>query len=352
MIIPFLFFCFNWLSSMRKILVLLFLFAFPFWSYSQLNCMFSHYSTSNGLSNGAIGAIICDHQGYIWVGTWDGLNRFDGYSFTNFKSKPGDSNILTSNRIVFLMEDRWGFIWLKTYDQKVFRFDKRTEQFEIISYTDQNKKSIPVRADQIKQFSNGDIWLASPTVGVFRIVTDENDYSLSIEPHFSSDSLASSGSYLSSFIFEDAQKYIWVAFDHGLKCLRFDSNDNGFVSNDSSFLNLNLMKQQHFTCFLELQDFIFFGTKEGKLIKFDQKKKEFQEYLEGNNCPISSLCFSGRKDLIYIGTSGKGIFEFDCRNFEIKKQVVDPLVKNIQSIYVDNQHLVWLDTDQRGVIKI
>ena len=313
--------------------------------------MFSHYSTSNGLSSGAIGAIIRDHEGYIWVGTWDGLNRFDGHNFTTFKSKPGDSNILSSNRIVFLMEDSWGFIWIKTYDQKVFRFDRRTEQFEIITYDDQKQKSIPVKADQIKQFSNGDIWLTSPTVGVFRIVTDESDYSFTIEPHLSSDSVATSSTHLSSFIFEDAQKYVWFESDKGLECLHPNSKNNGFVPADSSFLNLNLMKQQLYTCFLELPDFILFGTKEGKLIKFDQKKKEFRDYFTENKSSISSLSISGRQNLIYIGTSGSGMLEFDCRNFEIQKQVIDPLIKNIQSIYVDNQQMVWLDTDQTGVIK-
>ncbi len=81
---------------MRKVFIVLILLNLPYFLVGQFNCMFSHYSTSNGLSSGAIGAIIRDHEGYIWVGTWDGLNRFDGHNFTTFKSKPGDSNILSS----------------------------------------------------------------------------------------------------------------------------------------------------------------------------------------------------------------------------------------------------------------
>lgn len=336
---------------MRKVFILSILFTFPLWLTGQFNCMFSHYSTNNGLSNRLIGSVIRDHQGYIWVGTWDGLNRFDGHTFTTFKSKPGDSNILSSNRIVFLMEDSWGFIWIKTYDQKVFRFDRRTEQFELITYDDPEQKGIPVKADLVKQFSNGDIWLTSPSVGVFRIMVDEGDYSLKTESYLSNDSVTSLTSNPSAFIFEDGQKHVWFDSGRGVECLQLNSHTDVYAPADSSFLNLDLMNRQHYSCFLELKDFILFGTKEGKLIKFDQKKKEFQEYLTENKSSISSLSSSGRQNLIYIGTNGNGMFEFDCRNFEIKKQVIDPLMKNIQSIYVDSEQLVWLDTDQTGVIK-
>lgn len=75
---------------------------------------FRHYRNDNGLSNNTVMACIQDHRGFMWFGTKEGLNRFDGFQFKVFLSNPADSNSLRSNFITALNEDKDGWIWIGT----------------------------------------------------------------------------------------------------------------------------------------------------------------------------------------------------------------------------------------------
>src|SRR5690606_12525490 len=67
---------------------------------------FKTYSTENGLSHDGVSCILEDAEGFIWFGTWDGLNRYDGNKFIVYKSRPGDQSTLKSNKIRDIVEDR------------------------------------------------------------------------------------------------------------------------------------------------------------------------------------------------------------------------------------------------------
>jgi len=66
-------------------------------------------------------AIMQDRKGFMWFGTWDGLNKFDGYEFTIYKSHAGDHSNIATNRIDYIHEDKFGYIWFQTYDGKIHR---------------------------------------------------------------------------------------------------------------------------------------------------------------------------------------------------------------------------------------
>ena len=133
------------------------------------SCILQHYSTDDGLSHSGVMCMLEDHLGFMWFGTWDGLNRFDGYKFINYKSKPGDSNSLSNNRIDNIQEDKYGFLWVKTYDNKVHRFDRRNETFQGINTTRGSLDNSEIQFTDIYRTSDGDIWLISKTKGCFKI---------------------------------------------------------------------------------------------------------------------------------------------------------------------------------------
>ncbi len=76
---------------------------------------FEHIGIEEGLSNETVTAILQDSKGYIWIGTMDGLNKYDGYSFTKYQFDPFDSNSLSQNIIYTIWEDKYGSIWVGTY---------------------------------------------------------------------------------------------------------------------------------------------------------------------------------------------------------------------------------------------
>jgi len=75
---------------------------------------FEHLTIDDGLSQNAGLALLQDHQGYLWIGTQDGLNRYDGYTLTQFKYDPEEPTSLSHNSIIALYEDADGFLWVGT----------------------------------------------------------------------------------------------------------------------------------------------------------------------------------------------------------------------------------------------
>lgn len=91
-----------------------------------------HFNVEDGLSQGSINAILQDHKGFIWIGTHDGLNRFDGIEFKVFRNVPEDQRSLGSSWIVSLYEDRSQVLWVKT-QKGLDRLDRTTESFIHVS---------------------------------------------------------------------------------------------------------------------------------------------------------------------------------------------------------------------------
>jgi signal transduction histidine kinase/ligand-binding sensor domain-containing protein len=90
---------------------------------------FDQIRMEQGLSQNAILALLQDSRGYLWVGTQDGLNRYDGYGMTQFKANPNDPNSLSFNSVISLYEDPDGFLWIGTWGGGLNRYNPATNQF-------------------------------------------------------------------------------------------------------------------------------------------------------------------------------------------------------------------------------
>ncbi|MDY5767629.1 MAG: two-component regulator propeller domain-containing protein, partial [Alloprevotella sp.] len=94
----------------------------------QFQASLSHYSTENGLCSNAVSDIKQDGYGYIWIATWNGLSRFDGFNFFNYKTG-GQSRVpLLHNRISDLTIDGMQNVWMRMYDGRVFMLDRSTDR--------------------------------------------------------------------------------------------------------------------------------------------------------------------------------------------------------------------------------
>lgn len=92
---------------------------------------FRHYQVESGLSNNAVICSVQDKQGFLWFGTKDGLNRFDGYSFKVFRANPDKQGSIGGNFIHSLYEDRNGVLWIGT-EKGLYRYDATTESFTLL----------------------------------------------------------------------------------------------------------------------------------------------------------------------------------------------------------------------------
>jgi PAS domain S-box-containing protein len=168
---------------------------------------FLHLSQEDGLSQNAGLAFLQDKNGFMWIGTQDGLNRYDGYTFTIYKNDPDNAASLSNNSINALMEDRDGQIWIGTWGGGLNRFDPRTQQFTRFQHDPANPNSLSNDVvTALWQDGTGTIWIG--TLGGL----DRLDPQAGTFAHYRSNpnDPASLSSDAVSTIFEDSRGALWI----------------------------------------------------------------------------------------------------------------------------------------------
>ena len=91
--------------------------------------IFTEYTAIDGMAHNNIHEIYTDSQGYVWLCTWSGVSRFDGYTFKNYCTDPKNMPV-RNNRFRSVDEDKAGNLWFRTYDDHIYRFNRLTEEFD------------------------------------------------------------------------------------------------------------------------------------------------------------------------------------------------------------------------------
>ena len=136
---------------------------------AQPLCQIKHFSVNNGLSQGVVVNIMQDKKGFLWFATWNGLNKFDGYTFKNYKAFPGDGCTLTTNRFSYITESKDGDIWCKSYDNRAYLFDIQTEKFIDILLPIESSLQQTNIVSNIYTLNKGITWITCEQGYAFRI---------------------------------------------------------------------------------------------------------------------------------------------------------------------------------------
>ncbi|MEO6327408.1 MAG: two-component regulator propeller domain-containing protein, partial [Ginsengibacter sp.] len=126
------------------------------------NLKFEHLDNTLGLSQNNIICIFQDSRGFMWFGTRDGLNKYDGYKFTVYKYDADNSNCLSQNAVYDVKEDAGGNLWIATWGGGLNKFDWKKEKFT--HYKNDPKNPNSLRKDYISKLlidENRNIWLAT-----------------------------------------------------------------------------------------------------------------------------------------------------------------------------------------------
>lgn len=313
---------------------------------AQPRCKVEYYSTEQGLSHQAVTAMVKDREGFMWFGSWDGINRFDGHSFVSYKSSPGDRSPLGSDRIDQIVEDQLDHLWLLAYDKHIYRFDKRTVQFLPLSRVIRQPDNQKITFTSILDTANGQVWLQSATNGIYCIPGDgAPDSPFAVyrkeapgDRHLPSNNI--------NFFHQDADHRIWIGTPEGL--CRLERSSTGFYKNLS--LPADICPGIGIRVFEEDGRHLYFGTADGHLITFSKSTRAFsvRKISEGH---INALVRSRGRQVIYASTSAGELIELNIDNGTMKTTRSGAIGK-LYTIYEDHAGVLWIEPERTGVLRL
>ena len=248
----------------------------------------THYSTENGLSSNSIADIVQDDLGYVWLATWNGLSRFDGYTFYNYKTGAGSHIHNLHNRIRSLLADMQQNIWLRMYDGRIFvmkrSIDRIINPLEGINGYEDFRTDIPLSIA-----SNGDV-LAS--------IDGQGIYCFRITPQGIEPQLFTTSGLVITCMAEGYKGDIWLGTDQGIHLL---DPSNMTVKREGPFQDevITSMFSDHYN--------IYAGTESGKVVTF---------------------AYGAEPRVIYEGS------------------------RPVNGIFVDSHKLIWFTDDRQGALRI
>jgi signal transduction histidine kinase/CheY-like chemotaxis protein/ligand-binding sensor domain-containing protein len=319
---------------------------------------FEHLESANGLSEINPNCIFQDSRGFIWIGTGDGLNRYDGYKFKIYRNDPADPTSVTNNYIADIAEDDDGNLWIAT-SEGLNKLDRKTDRFKHYVHDNKNNKSISEdNVSRIIFAGNNKLWLGTSTQGLnlFDIKTGE-----SIHFKNKKGSPNSLSSNRITTLYKDHKKNLWVGtFDEGLNLYRPKSND--FVSFKHNDRDATSISANRVTSILrDRNNHLWVGTFEHGLNLFNDTTNTFRHFVNDPandnslaNNSIQSIA-EGVGQSIWMGTENGGISIFnyskqhfityrhdDVDNSSITNNSVDVITK-------DNMGNMWIGMFGGGV---
>ena len=308
--------------------------------FGQLPHTFTQYTSEDGLSQNTIMSILQDDKGVMWFATWDGLYKFDGYTFNNYKAHPGDSIGLSNNRLDNIKEDRYGYIWVQSYNHQVYRFNPRLERFQAIPYD--NYLSLDMYV-----LPCGDVWIITVQNELIHISTHPETHEMKATDFFKSHQISYSEPIKS--IFQDSRENQWILTENGLYRLTRNGNEEKL---SSYFVAPPEKDKQPFYDALENNHSIYFTSKQGCVYEYNLDTGQFvrQEFPTGSSIKtIRQL----KKDKLFIGTASDGFFvyeqssgnhrHYNTRNYPSLKD------NQIKAVYIDTNGEAWIRLNTKGV---
>ena len=315
----------------RFILSILFLLNTHFCLYSQ-RLHFNALTVQDGLSQNDVSSIIQDSEGFIWFGTYDGLNRFDGYRIENFFHDNQNMASLSSNRILCLFEDNKKRIWSGTdgYGLNYYNLEngkmKRVavpDGFKIINYITQNKE--------------GDL-LAATAQGLLKIVEKKDEI-------FSVEILQSplTGFNIKSIKFLKNGNVMY-ATENGLWL--FQNNNFKFVSGSEDMLFRSIVETKNGAIWVGSSNGLY-ELVDNKLIHFEALRNVRIPFIvEGTNNDLWITTFS--KGLYHLDLNNKNFIKIEAFNDEIQHSLAR---NNLNYLYKDATNTLWI-ANKIGVVYI
>ena len=295
----------------------------------QLQATRHHYSTDDGMTSNAITQIVQDDYGYIWIGTWNGLSRFDGYKFNNYKTGAASHIPNLHNRIWQMTVDNQQNIWMRMYDSRVFVLlrskDRIVNPFEAIKGSEEYRTN-----RRITVTSSGDVLVTIEGVGLYKIRADQDKFNAQ---------LITTADMTITSMAEGYMNDIWLGTNKGIH--RLDVS-NLTIERKGYFLDENI------TCLYSNGYNIYAGTKSGKILTFSYGQEA--EVIHSGGTAVNSI-FVDSHGIIWFADVRTGIIRFNPETKNEKQfvqQLRVPNVDGVGAICNEVNGVVWIRMNHGG----
>lgn len=315
---------------------------------------FRHYKVEDGLTFNTVRSIIQDRRGFMWIGTEDGLNRFDGYTFKEFRSKANSKNSIGSNYVGTLLEDSNGDIWIGT-ENGVYIYHPTTEKFIRLEAKTNKGVICSSSVNNIVEDKLKNIWLSTYGQGIFCYNLNSGKLE---QYNIVNEGSAKSNYNFINYIYVDHNNLVWAAPKTPSSPLIF------FNRPKKQFqivpLKLNSTKKNTFSVYKIFEDSqhnFWLGTWDKGLCKLDIKSKKVTSYLSpqsaGGIIHIHEIN-EYKPNLLLIG-SDDGLSLFNTKTLQhqlLTSSETDPssISDNfVYPIFKDREGGIWIGTYFGGV---
>lgn len=332
---------------------------FPVLSFAQRPSLnFEHIGTHEGLSQINVNCILQDSRGFMWIGTRNGLNRYDGYKFIVYRYDSKDERSLSNNMVNALVEDADGNVWIAT-PNGLNRYDRKTGIFTRFTHDAHNTNSLASNVINRLVFdNNGALWIATQVDGLDCFDLKKNRFI----HHAHSGAVAGAVNDNNiRTVYKDSHGHIWVGTASGGLSL-YEPKTNSFINYRFYNPKTHTLSGRNVISIAENSDHeLWVGTQEDGLYLFNEQNGVFKQYKyqENNINSISSnTVYSMQKDEagnLWIGTENGGLSVFDIKNnrfYRYGHDEVDGNSINGNSIYGicrDRLGNMWLGAFSGGI---
>jgi len=324
-------------------------------AYPQ-NVIFKSITTQEGLSSNDVNCLLQDKLGFIWIGTNNGLNRYDGSEIKVYRNKQNNLNSISDNGIWSIIEDQSGNIWIGTKGGILNKYSPEIEKFEHIKIGDNKYSANSITA--ILEDNQGIIWIGTYSQGLFSYNPKTKKINnLEYDPKNRS---GLSNNFITS-LFQDEEGSIWISTYNGLNRLNPNKLSNGFEvfkrsdSNPNTISN-NLVwrvEQSRFD-----KNLLWIGTADG-LCSYNIKEGIFNRLLIKAAIPSQfSNSFASAvdqniygKNILWAATYG-GLFRIDLSDNTSEQFVNDKnnskalLGNKIDQLMIDRSGVLWIANEK------
>lgn len=319
--------------------------------YQLGNTDFNHLNVSDGLSQNIVETIYQGKNGFLWLGTQDGLNRYDGQNFLSFQYKIDDSTSLSNNYVKDIVEDKNGNLWIGTYGGGLNKFDKQSKFQHFVHDNDLPNSISNNVVYSIYQLSDSVYWLGTKNgLNKFNLNTEEFSNQFTHPENFP----ALNNPVVYCISKAESSNELWVGTREGLHRVNtktsqvelFQKGQNGLMDDDIRDL------------YFDSNGVLWVATKMGGLFYKKPHEDAFEQIdlkFIGQNDIYARKIYPNGKGGIWLGTFGSGLFFIDYNfktkyHFEEGKYNPSALPSsNIVEIFQDKSSNYWLGTHGGGV---